>query len=274
MIRTFLGGIAVGIANIIPGVSGGTLMVILGIFDTVIDAISGVFTRNNPNRFKDIVFLIVLFAGAGTGIVVFASVLDILFVQFEYETYFLFIGLIVASLFYFRREFSTRPNVLFVLIGLLASLGILVSKGDVTVEIPVISIGLLIILLVGGIFSGASMILPGISGALVLLLFDKYHLVRTYVLNVFDFRVDVIVPLLVLLIGIFVGVVLVSKILKSVLNRRRNETLSFILGLLISSIVVLIPFDAKYNSIEILRYIASFGIGASLVCVINKGTSL
>ena len=88
MIKNLIGGIAVGIANVIPGVSGGTMMVILGIFNQVMESISGIFKPHNPNRKKDILFLLQVLLGAGIGLVGFAKVLEYLFAEFPTQTIF------------------------------------------------------------------------------------------------------------------------------------------------------------------------------------------
>ena len=98
MIRTIIGGIAIGIANIIPGVSGGTMMVILGVFNRVMDAISNLLKRDNPNRLADLLFLGELLLGAAIGLIGFAKVLGYLLSEFEVQTMYWFIGLIAFSI--------------------------------------------------------------------------------------------------------------------------------------------------------------------------------
>ena len=98
MIKTLIGGIAVGVANVIPGVSGGTMMVVLGIFNRVMEAISGVFKKQNDHRISDILFLIQVLIGAAIGVVGFAKILEFLFNHYPTQTMFWFIGLIAFSI--------------------------------------------------------------------------------------------------------------------------------------------------------------------------------
>ena len=100
MIKNLLGGMAIGIANIIPGVSGGTIIVLLGLFDKTMEAISNVFKIkiSFKERMKSFTFLLQVMIGVAIGLVGFAKVLDFLFSTFEHQTLFLFAGLIIFSL--------------------------------------------------------------------------------------------------------------------------------------------------------------------------------
>ena len=99
MIKNLIGGILIGIANIIPGVSGGTIIVILGLFDKVMNSISTLFKIkvSFKERLKCLTFLMQIGIGLVIGLVGFAKVLEFLFVKFEMQTLFFFAGLIIAS---------------------------------------------------------------------------------------------------------------------------------------------------------------------------------
>ena len=100
MIKNFICGIAVGVANIIPGVSGGTLIVLLGLFDEMMSAISDVFKIDISwkDRFKAIKFIIQVGLGVVVGLVGFAKILEFLFVKAEIQTIMWFVGLILFSI--------------------------------------------------------------------------------------------------------------------------------------------------------------------------------
>ena len=93
------GGIAVGIANIIPGVSGGTMLVIFNLFDKLMNSISDIFKRKTDTRKKSIIFILKVLIGTGIGIVLFAKILGFTLKHFEAETIFWFVGLILYFLF-------------------------------------------------------------------------------------------------------------------------------------------------------------------------------
>ena len=104
--KNFISGVLVGVANIIPGVSGGTIIVILGMFDKLMQSISDVFKLNisKKKRIEAIKFLFTFIIGCGCGLVVFAKVLEFLFAHFEMQTLYWFIGLILLSLPMLKKE--------------------------------------------------------------------------------------------------------------------------------------------------------------------------
>lgn len=133
-IRTFICGLAFGIANIIPGVSGGTMLVVFGIYDKLTEAISGIKTI-----FKNIGFLISFCLGAGAGILGFAFVITWLFEQFGVQTNMFFIGLILGSVPLIVRTATKteKPKPLCILpfvIGLAAVVGLTMLEGATTTE--------------------------------------------------------------------------------------------------------------------------------------------
>ncbi len=133
-LKTFLCGIAFGVANVIPGVSGGTMLVVFGIYDKLTEAISGI-----KAIFKNIGFLISFCLGAGTGILGFAFVITWLFEQFGVQTNMFFIGLILGSVPLIVRTATKteKPKPLCILpfiIGLAAVVGLTMLEGTAATE--------------------------------------------------------------------------------------------------------------------------------------------
>ncbi len=119
-LKPFFGGIGVGIANIIPGVSGGTMMVIFNLFDKLTYSISDIFKRKATNRKKSILFLLEVLIGTGIGIIAFAKILGFTLDKIEAETIFWFMGLILFSVpIVYKNEMdeNDRINILYFLIG-------------------------------------------------------------------------------------------------------------------------------------------------------------
>ena len=264
MIKNLIGGIAVGIANVIPGVSGGTMMVILGIFNRTMEAISGVFKKENENRKSDIIFLFQVLLGAGFGIVIFAKILEFLFNYYPIQTIYWFIGLIVFSIPLFLKSEMQEHKISWVslLVGIVVIFGLeFLNPGEGTTnvnpEFPNISIELCLRMIIVGIIGGASMLMPGVSGSMILLIIGEYYLFKSYLANVTSFQLEVFIPLGFIAIGIGVGIILSAKVCDFFLKRYKTAFLSFILGLIIASALVLIPFDSQYNlSIMITSAIA------------------
>ena len=255
MLQRIIGGISVGIANVIPGVSGGTMMVLMGIFDGVMDAISGLLKKDNPRRKEQIIFMIQVGIGVVIGLVGFAKILEFLFQAYPTQTMYWFIGLVGASIPVFIKKelkgLSMKPA--FLLIGMAIIFALELFNPDTSVEVspafPHVTVILCIKMIFVGIIGGFSMFLPGVSGSMVLLILGQYYLFKSYLANVTSFDLQVLIPLGFMAVGILLGILLSAKLLSYALNNKKEQTLSFLLGLIISSTIVLFvntlsaPFD-------------------------------
>lgn len=281
MIKNIIGGICVGIANIIPGVSGGTIIVLLGLFNRLMESISNIFNFKIKLKDKknDFIFLIQFLLGAAIGLVGFAKILEFLFVSFEIQTMYWFIGLILCSLPMLKKKElnNQKINFIFVLLGILligaisyfapgedgniVSLQELLDK-DFTVSFFLVLIGI-------GAVAGASMMFPGVSGSMVLLVLGYYHLFKGYVANVTTFEFKILLPLIFIAIGVAVGIVVSAVITNYLLKHYKRNTMSFIFGLIIMSAIVIIP-TSGYTVINSITSIITFLLGAIVIYVFNK----
>lgn len=277
MIKNIIGGIAIGIANVIPGVSGGTMMVILGIFNRMMEAISGIFKRVNPNRKEDIIFIFQVLVGAAIGIVGFAKILEILFEYYPTQTIYWFIGLIAFSIPLFVKGEMKGEKLAIVpfVCGLAIIFGLeFLNPGEgntvVNPDFPPLSSGLFIKMVIIGAISGATMIMPGVSGSMVLLILGEYYLFKSYLAHVTSFSLDVIMPLGFMAIGIAFGIVVSAKLCQYFTRTHKAGFLSLILGLIIASSLVLIPFDVSYDFNLILTSLLAALFGGIIVFGLSK----
>lgn len=277
MIKNIIGGIAIGIANVIPGVSGGTMMVILGIFNRMMEAISGIFKRVNPNRKDDIIFIFQVLVGAAIGIVGFAKILEILFEYYPTQTIYWFIGLIAFSIPLFVKGEMKGEKLAIVpfVCGLAIIFGLeFLNPGEgntvVNPDFPPLSSGLFIKMVIIGAISGATMIMPGVSGSMVLLILGEYYLFKSYLAHVTSFSLDVIMPLGFMAIGIAFGIVVSAKLCQYFTRTHKARFLSLILGLIIASSLVLIPFDVSYDFNLILTSLLAALFGGIIVFGLSK----
>ncbi len=277
MLRNLIGGIAVGIANIIPGVSGGTMMVILGIFQQAMDAIAGMFKVHNPKRKEQLIFLIEVLAGAAVGLVGFAKILNILFEHYPTQTIYWFIGLVVFSIPLFLKSEVKQDKVNWIWViggmALIFIINFLAPDSDqvaVNPTLPDISLFHCLTMIVAGFISGFAMLLPGVSGSMVLLIFNQYYLFKSYVAAVTTFAPDVLISLVFIGIGVVLGIVASAALTGFALKKSRIATLSFILGLIIASSIVLIPLHASYDVFTILTSAVAVILGGVLVALLNK----
>lgn len=277
MIKNIIGGIAIGIANVIPGVSGGTMMVILGIFNRMMEAISGIFKRVNPNRKDDIIFIFQVLVGAAIGIVGFAKILEILFEYYPTQTIYWFIGLIAFSIpLFVKGEMKCEKLAIVPFVcGLAIIFGLeFLNPGEgntvVNPDFPPLSSGLFIKMVIIGAISGATMIMPGVSGSMVLLILGEYYLFKSYLAHVTSFSLDVIMPLGFMAIGIAFGIVVSAKLCQYFTRTHKAGFLSLILGLIIASSLVLIPFDVSYDFNLILTSLLAALFGGIIVFGLSK----
>jgi putative membrane protein len=277
MIKNFVGGIAVGIANIIPGVSGGTMMVILGLFDRIMKAVSDVFKIENKNRMQDILFLTQVLVGAAVGLVGFAKVIDILFEAVPTQTISWFIGLILFSIpTLLKRELKgNKINWVWVVIGLavifvIAYLNPGKDSDYVVTTFPPNTMINLIKWVFIGMIAGATMLFPGVSGSMILLVLGQYYYFKGYVSAVTDFNFDTLLPLGFICIGIFLGILISAKLTDHFLSTNRGNTISLILGLIIASAIILIPLNSLTGLMTISTSIIAAIVGGVIVIYIEK----
>lgn len=258
MLKLLLAGIAIGIANIIPGVSGGTIAFILGIYDKLTNAIGNFLNCGNEKRKEHLKFLIPLFVGMGLGVLIFAKVIDILYKRFPEPTSFFFIGLILASVPIILKENKgkiNRNSIISLVGGILLVLLFLLFKEPQNSNLIRTDFTLFYYmkLLFCGVLAASAMIIPGISGSMLLLILGEYYNILSFVNNMN------ILPLTFVGIGIIIGVILCSRLISYLFEHYKNETIYAILGLILASLLGIWPgFLIKNALINILS--VSFGI--------------
>lgn len=276
MLKVLIGGIAVGLANIIPGVSGGTMMVVLGLFNRVMTSISGVFKRKNDNRKDDIIFLCVLLAGAAIGLVVFAKVLEFLFAYYSTQTLYCFVGMVAFSIPSLKKKEMKNDsfNLLWFALGCALIFGISYfapEKADkVLTEFPSISIIYLLTMVFVGVIAGGAMFVPGVSGSMILLIIGKYYLFKSLIANATSFELNILIPLGFMFVGILSGIIISSKATGYFLQHHHQNSMNFILGLVVASSVVLIPINVHYNLFLIITSALALLFGGVLVLGLEK----
>lgn len=257
-------GMIMGVSDIVPGVSGGTIAVILGIYDQLIAAINGLFSKEWRKHF---LFLLPLGIGVGAAIFLFSHLMKWLLANHEAPTYFLFLGLIIGILPYLFRESNAKSSFKWYHYAILAIGVLLISQLQLPVDDGTIienkTLSTYVILLFSGFLASAAMILPGISGSFVLVVLGMYE---TIIQAVSEMELDVI---LVVGIGIFIGIIVMSKIIQYFLTHFRTATFALIIGFVIGSVYVIFPGWTSDIS-QMLVSVAVFAIGLLLATVLGK----
>ena len=258
-VRLFLIGGAIGVANIIPGVSGGTLAVVFGIYEDLMLAL-GNFITDRKSRWKYVRFLTIIFSGALISIVALARVLSWSLENYPIPTIFFFLGLIVGSIPVVLRSHSDmKINIkrsLILILGIALVIALALIQGDknttglVLIDFSNISVGQMFFFMVSGIISASAMIVPGVSGSFILILLGAYFDVLaalsglTTILLSDGLTAEMSGRLAVLGslgVGIIIGILVIARIMSWALKRFPAATMFFILGLIIGSLYQIYP---------------------------------
>ena len=237
----FAKGFAMGTANIIPGVSGGTIALLTGIYERLINAIKsfdfqaarllvGLRFSEFASR-VDLNFLIFLGAGVVVGVLTLARVLENLLTNHEVYTMSVFFGLIAMSVYYVGRTVKkASPSVIVLFI-----LGTSIAAGIAFLN-PATENASFVYIVVCGVAAICSMILPGLSGSFVLIILGNYLLVLEAINS---FNPGILIPLG---IGCVLGLVLFSRMLSFVFSRYHDQTIAAMTGFILGSLVVIWPW--------------------------------
>lgn len=239
MIKGFL----IGIANIIPGVSGGTMAVSFGIYEELINIASNIF----KNFKKNITFILTIGIGALLSIALLSNIITIALDKYKVATPLLFVGLILGGFKTIQKNIGKKiikPNnfiifIITILFMMFLYLGINDSKEVDFTNIDVLEI---ISLFIIGIVTAITMIVPGISGSFVLMLLGYYKPIVKTISELTKFN-DVLHNLLILIpfgVGIIFGIIVISKFIKYCLKKYSEQTYSAITAFVLSSIILIV----------------------------------
>ena len=235
-------GFFMGIANLIPGISGGTLAIVLGIYDKLIDSISNLFSK-----FKDNVkFLLPIFIGLGISILTMSKVISFALNNWLFPTVLFFIGAIMGGIPMLHSKIKNTKmdftsymvfTISFTLIILLTF-----AAGDSQVSFETLSAISYIKLFLVGVIAAATMIVPGVSGAAVLMTLGYYEPIINVVKNITDFsmlshNLAVCIPFGV---GVLIGIFGIAKLIEFLFKKYEKQTYYGVLGFVTSSILAII----------------------------------
>ncbi len=247
-------GFIMGIANIIPGVSGGTLALILGIYEEFIGAISHFF----QNFKKNICFLIPIAIGMILAIVSLSRVIDYSYKHFPIPTSLFFVGLVLGGIPMLLSKIRGKKEVkkpssyiIFIItfsIVMVMALSDLIFKNSLTVSLQNMSIFQYLILFLVGVVAAATMVIPGVSGSLVLMLLGYYYPIISLIkeLTQFENLGSNLIVLGIFGIGVLVGIVLISKLIEFLFKKYEVKTYFGVLGFIVASVLA-IPTSAILN---------------------------
>lgn len=257
-IKLTIKGFIMGIANIIPGVSGGTIALILGIYEKFIHSINNLF-KDLKNNIK---FLLPILIGIVISILTMSNIIDYSYKNFAIATTLFFMGLITGGvpMLYSKVKNKKKSNLNILIMVLTFSFVIFMAFANKIFDYQTISFANMnilsyIILLIVGMITSATMIIPGVSGSLVLMLLGYYYPIIELIKNIFN--IQNIIILMVFGIGVLLGIILISKLIEYLFKKHETNTYYGVLGFIYASIfAVAIPvvtnYSITFNIIEVI----------------------
>lgn len=277
-IVTALQGFCMALADSVPGVSGGTVAFILGYYEKFINSLNALVSKDSDKK-EALKFLDKLGVGWAIGLILASLVLSSVFETHIYAISSLFIGFILFAIpSIIKEEKDTLKGkyqyLIFTVIGI-AVVALLTyfnptSGGGINVDINSLNIGICIYAFVVGMVAISAMILPGISGSTILLIFGLYIPIINSIKEVLHLQLEYLPILIVFGFGVLAGIALIIKLVKKALDKYRTQTIYTVIGLMIGSLYAIVrgpttlkvPQEAmNFGTFNILFFI----IGAAVI---------
>lgn len=270
----FVKGFILGVANVIPGVSGGTMAVSMGIYELILSSIVNFFKNVKENILK----LLPIILGILVALVSTSKLVTFALNNYKAQTICLFIGLIFGGISLIMRKIrgkGSKSNILIFLLVFSLVIGLNFIKPDL-VKISFENMGIIdYILLVGiGFIASSAMVIPGISGSFILMVLGYYDKIIYTVSNITKIS-ELGSNLLILIpfaIGVVLGIIFMAKLITKLIEKYKTKTYFAIMGFVLSSVVVLVLqiTDFKFSFVNIITSLFALCWGYILSRAIDK----
>lgn len=247
IIILYLKGFLMGIANIIPGVSGGTIAIILGIYEEFISSIGHLFS----NFKKNLKFLIPVILGIGSAILILSGAIEYSYNNFPLTTMMIFVGLVLGGIPMLMSNVigkkESKQVSSYVIAFITFSIVILMACSDlifdINTEVNLTNMSIInyLVLFIVGIIAAATMVIPGVSGSLMLMLLGYYYPIIGTINSFLKFEnlLDNTLIIGVFGIGVLVGMITISKILEMLFKKYKTKTYFGVLGFIFASVIAI-----------------------------------
>ena len=255
-VSVFLKGMAMGIADMIPGVSGGTIALITGIYKELLTSLNMINLKFFNLIFQlklrklwsqyNLNFLISLILGIVFSLIIFSQFLVILITNYDIELWSFFFGLVAASILFLLKKITKWNSIMyfFLFSGILIGISLQMLKpANFEITYPYIFLS--------GMLSITAMLLPGISGAYILLLMGSYEIMITSLSEIVKLNTEYLLNIFSFILGAIISVKFFSKFLSWSFKKYSNQTFSCLIGFMIGSLPTLWPYkNIGYNSLS------------------------
>ncbi len=281
-------GFCMALADSVPGVSGGTVAFILGFYDKFINSIDNLISGTKEERISAIKFLAKLGVGWVIGMVIAMLFLASIFESQIYAVSSVFIGFILFAIPVIIKEEkeSLKGNykyMIFAIIGIAIVVAITflnpVSGNGTNIEVSNLNVGLCIYVFIAAMIAISAMVLPGISGSTLLLIFGLYIPIVNAIKEFLHMNFAYFPVLLIFGLGVITGALLVIKLIKNALKKFRPQTIYLIIGLMIGSLYAIVmgptTLDIPKDPMSISTFsIIWFAVGGLIIFGLQKAKTL
>ncbi len=281
-------GFCMAVADSVPGVSGGTIAFLMGFYDQFINSLDGLFLGNKEEKKKAVIFLLKLGVGWVIGLGISIAILTSLFSSHIYVVSSVFLGLTCCAIPIVIREeresvIGHYKNIVFLILGVAAvvliTLGNPSSGGGLHIDVSNLTFGNGIYVFLVGMLAISAMVLPGISGSTMLLIFGLYIPVTTAIKAVMKGDLSDLKLLIILALGIIAGILVIIRLVKFCLNRFRSQTIYFIIGLMAGSLLAIVKgpetLDIPQKALDLSTFhIGGFLLGVAILVIFEIGKNL
>ena len=251
IILNIIRGMCMAFADSVPGVSGGTVAFVMGFYSQFIDSINALTSKSSLEAKKQaLIFLLKIGIGWIMGFILSILFIASIFESHIYEISSLFIGFIIFSIpLIYKEEKQTisghAAHILYAIIGLLVVVFITYFNptNQVTgtsVSLDIFSFGMALYVFIAGAIAISAMVLPGISGSTLLLIFGLYAPIINSIKEILTFNFTPLPLIFCFGIGVIIGILSVVRVISRLLKTRRSELIYFILGLMVGSLYAIV----------------------------------
>lgn len=274
-----LRGFCMALADSVPGVSGGTIAFILGFYDKFINSLDELMFGKKEEKKEALKFLIKVGIGWVIGLVLAVLVLTSLFETQIYKVSSVFLGFIIFAIPLIIKEEKDvlkgkYQNLIFTVIGI-AIVSLItyfnpVSGGGNIVNVESLNLGLITYVFIAGMLAISAMVLPGISGSTLLLIFGLYIPIISAIREILHFNFSYLPVVIVFGVGVIAGILVVIKLIKMALKKFRSQTIYCIIGLMLGSLYAIVmgptTLDVPKDPINFETFsIIFFAIGGAII---------
>ena len=281
-------GFCMALADSVPGVSGGTVAFILGFYDKFINSLNNLISGNKEERIDAIKFLAKLLSGWVVGMILAVLLLSNVFESHIYAVSSLFLGFIIFAIPVIIKEEKESIKgkyvfIIFTIIGIAIVAAITyfnpVSGEGASVDISSLNIGLCIYVFISAMIAISAMVLPGISGSTLLLIFGLYIPVINAIKELLHLNLSYLPVLIIFGLGLITGILLIIKLIKKALEKYRPQTIYLIIGLMLGSLSAIVmgptTLDIPKAPMSVSTFsIIFFIIGGAIIFGLEKLKSI